>query len=244
MSVKEKDPSTRFWYRRLVDGDGGVRLVRVKNDDIIIKSLKTFRTQNTTRTRTSEAVWDRIIDSWHTLDHIIICCLYDLLISMQLPDVDSWNKFSSCCLLREILSLSKSSLLDHKVLLMPHTDRNTTTVFHSNTEQWVNYYVSWDPAGKPWPFETGLWGLVESMSGSWCQRYFLVQSWWCHLYVLCINMQASLPSWVEVSQCDISTAQLKGGFCSVIYLVFMTFHSSLIVKQTALHLRWLFVLGL
>jgi len=56
MSVKEKDPSTRFWYRRLVDGDGGVRLVRVKNDDIIIKSLKTFRTQNTTRTRTSEAV--------------------------------------------------------------------------------------------------------------------------------------------------------------------------------------------
>ena len=56
MSVEEKDPSERFWYRRLVDGDGGVRLVRVKNDDIIIKSLKTFRTQNTTRTRTSEAV--------------------------------------------------------------------------------------------------------------------------------------------------------------------------------------------
>jgi len=31
--------------------------------------------------------------------------------------------------------------------------------------------------------------------------------------------QASLPSWVEVSQSNISTAQLTGGFCSVIYLV-------------------------
>jgi len=57
LSVEEKDPSEeRFWYRRLDDGDGGVRLVRVKNDDITIKSLKTFRTQNTTRTRISEAV--------------------------------------------------------------------------------------------------------------------------------------------------------------------------------------------
>merc|ERR1711971_776056 len=57
LSVEERDPSEeRFWYRRLVDGDGGVRLVRVKNDDITIKSLKTFRTQNITRTRTSEAV--------------------------------------------------------------------------------------------------------------------------------------------------------------------------------------------
>ena len=56
LSVEVKDPSKRFWYRKLDNGDGGVRLVRVKNDDIIIKSLKTFRTQNTTRTRTSEAV--------------------------------------------------------------------------------------------------------------------------------------------------------------------------------------------
>merc|ERR1711971_1548262 len=56
LSVEEEDPSARFWYRRLDDGDGGVRLVRVRNDDITIKSLKTFRTQNTTRTRTSEAV--------------------------------------------------------------------------------------------------------------------------------------------------------------------------------------------
>merc|ERR1711971_270593 len=56
LSVEEEDPSARFWYRRLDDGDGGVRLVRVRNDDITIKSLKTFRTQNVTRTRTSEAV--------------------------------------------------------------------------------------------------------------------------------------------------------------------------------------------
>merc|ERR1712192_107023 len=57
LPVEEKDPSEeRFWYRRLDDGEGGVRLVRVKNDDITIKSLKTFRTQNITRTRTSEAV--------------------------------------------------------------------------------------------------------------------------------------------------------------------------------------------
>jgi len=57
LSVEEKDPSEeRFWYRRLEDGEGGVRLVRVRNDDITIKSLKTFRTQNITRTRISEAV--------------------------------------------------------------------------------------------------------------------------------------------------------------------------------------------
>jgi len=56
LSVEEEDPSARFWYRRLDDGEGGVRLVRVRNDDITIKSLKTFRTQNITRTRTSEAV--------------------------------------------------------------------------------------------------------------------------------------------------------------------------------------------
>jgi len=56
LSVEEEDPSARFWYRRLDDGDGGVRLVRVRNDDITIKSLKTFRTQNITRTRTSGAV--------------------------------------------------------------------------------------------------------------------------------------------------------------------------------------------
>ena len=42
-----------------------------------------------------------------------------------------------------------------------------TFLFHSNSSvHWVDYNNVWrDPAGKPRPFETGLWGLVESMSG-------------------------------------------------------------------------------
>jgi len=59
LTLEDKEQSEGFWYRRVDDGDGGVRLVRVRNDDIIIKSLKPFnlkfKTQTTTRTRTSEA---------------------------------------------------------------------------------------------------------------------------------------------------------------------------------------------
>jgi len=50
ITLKDKEGSDGFWYRRVNDEDGDVRLVRVKNDDIIIKSLKTFKTQTTTRT--------------------------------------------------------------------------------------------------------------------------------------------------------------------------------------------------
>ena len=55
LRLEDKERSDGFWYRRVDDGNGGVRLVRVKNDDIIIKSLKTFKTQTTTRTRTLRA---------------------------------------------------------------------------------------------------------------------------------------------------------------------------------------------
>ena len=55
LTLKDKERSEGNWYRRVDDGYGGVRLVRVRNDDIIIKSLKTFKTQTTTRTRKLEA---------------------------------------------------------------------------------------------------------------------------------------------------------------------------------------------
>ena len=55
LRLEDKERRDGFWYRRVDDGNGGVRLVRVKNDDIIIKSLKTFKTQTTTRTRTLRA---------------------------------------------------------------------------------------------------------------------------------------------------------------------------------------------
>jgi len=55
LTLEDKERSEGFWYRRVDDGYGGVRLVRVRNDDIIIKSLKTFKTQTTTRTRKLEA---------------------------------------------------------------------------------------------------------------------------------------------------------------------------------------------
>ena len=40
-----------------------------------------------------------------------------------------------------------------------------------------------------------------------------------------ISMQASVPSWAKVAQCDLTTTQLKGGFSpsSVIYLVQISF---------------------
>jgi len=55
LTLEDKEQSKGFWYRRVDDGNGGVSLVRVRNDDIIIKPLKSFRTQIKTRTRTSEA---------------------------------------------------------------------------------------------------------------------------------------------------------------------------------------------
>ena len=61
--VENKEWSDGFWYRRVNDEDGAVRLVRVKNDDIIIKSLKTFKTQTTTRKRTSEGMQIRVHNS-------------------------------------------------------------------------------------------------------------------------------------------------------------------------------------
>ena len=37
LMLEDKEPTDGFWYRRV---DGGVSLVRVKNDDIVIKLLK------------------------------------------------------------------------------------------------------------------------------------------------------------------------------------------------------------
>ena len=56
LTVEDKENTNGFWYRRVNNEDGGVRLVWVKNDDIIIKSLKTFKRQTTTRTRTLRAL--------------------------------------------------------------------------------------------------------------------------------------------------------------------------------------------
>ena len=63
LTLKDKEHNNWFWYRRVNDEDGGVRLVWVKNDDIIIKSLKTFKTQTTTRKRTSEGMQIRVHNS-------------------------------------------------------------------------------------------------------------------------------------------------------------------------------------
>ena len=42
LMLEDKEPTNGFWYRRVDNGDGGVRLVRVKNDDIVINLLKAF----------------------------------------------------------------------------------------------------------------------------------------------------------------------------------------------------------
>ena len=42
LMLEDKEPTDGFWYRRVDNGDGGVSLVRVKNDDIVIKLLKGF----------------------------------------------------------------------------------------------------------------------------------------------------------------------------------------------------------
>ena len=42
LMLEDKEPIDGFWYRRMDNGDGGVSLVRVKNDDIVIKLLKGF----------------------------------------------------------------------------------------------------------------------------------------------------------------------------------------------------------
>ena len=42
LMLEDKEPIDGFWYRRVDNGDGGVRLVRVKNDDIVINLLKAF----------------------------------------------------------------------------------------------------------------------------------------------------------------------------------------------------------
>ena len=42
LMLEDKVPTDGFWYRRVDNGDGGVSLVRVKNDDIVINLLKAF----------------------------------------------------------------------------------------------------------------------------------------------------------------------------------------------------------
>ena len=42
LMLEDKEPTDGFWYRRVDNGDGGVSLVRVKNDNIVIKLLKAF----------------------------------------------------------------------------------------------------------------------------------------------------------------------------------------------------------
>ena len=42
LMLEDKVPTDGFWYRRVDNGDGGVSLVRVKNDNIVIKLLKAF----------------------------------------------------------------------------------------------------------------------------------------------------------------------------------------------------------
>ena len=44
LMLEDKEPTDGFWYRRVDNGagDGGVSLVRVKNNDIVIKLLKGF----------------------------------------------------------------------------------------------------------------------------------------------------------------------------------------------------------
>ena len=51
MLEDEKKSEPRVWYRRVNNGEGGVRLVRVRNDDIFVSSLKTLITETTVRRR-------------------------------------------------------------------------------------------------------------------------------------------------------------------------------------------------
>ena len=51
MLEDKKKSEPRVWYRRVNNGEGGVRLVRVRNDDIFVNSLKTLITETTVRRR-------------------------------------------------------------------------------------------------------------------------------------------------------------------------------------------------